>query len=81
LFQLTDGLPHFPVTTKERPMSIAAIPVTRSRVPLLSEHVRVPDGRIGTVLGFYNRGGTESVLLLFSPGHASEFPFADLKLG
>jgi hypothetical protein len=44
----------------------------RSPVPRLFESVRVPDGRIGTVIGFYMRE-SESVLVRFSPGDIGEF--------
>ena len=36
------------------------------------DHVRVPDGRIGEVIGFYRRQD-ESVLVLFSCGSSDEF--------
>ena len=40
--------------------------------PLFHDHVRVPDGRTGTVVGFYRRH-YESVLVRFGPGEAGEF--------
>jgi hypothetical protein len=39
---------------------------------LFHDCVRVPDGRTGTVIGFYRRH-YESVLVRFGPGEAGEF--------
>jgi hypothetical protein len=46
---------------------------------LLAERVLVPDGRLGKVIGFYNRGQDESVLVLFSSGLTHEYTADDLK--
>jgi hypothetical protein len=42
------------------------------------DRVRVPDGRIGKVIGFYRRQD-ESVLVQFSSGTSSEFLMADVR--
>ena len=42
------------------------------------ERVRVPDGRIGNVLGFYRRQ-EESVLVLFSCGASHEYLTAEIE--
>jgi hypothetical protein len=45
-----------------------------------SDHVRVPDGRIGEVVGFY-RGEDEPVMLVvFCTGDTSRYCRADLHL-
>jgi hypothetical protein len=41
------------------------------------DRVRVPDGRIGEVIGFYRRQD-ESVLVLFASGRADEFLTSDV---
>jgi hypothetical protein len=43
------------------------------------DHVRVPDGRIGEVIGFYRRE-YETVVVLFASGASDEFLAADLTL-
>ena len=42
------------------------------------DRVRVPDGRIGEVIGFYRRQN-ESVVVLFSTGRSDEFLTSDVK--
>ena len=42
------------------------------------DRVRVPDGRIGEVIGFYRRQH-ESVVVLFSSGRSAEFLTADVR--
>jgi hypothetical protein len=42
------------------------------------DRVRVPDGRIGEVIGFYRRQH-ESVVVLFSSGRSDEFLTSDVK--
>lgn len=37
------------------------------------DRVRVPDGRIGQVIGFYRREYDDSVIVLFSSGRSTEF--------
>jgi hypothetical protein len=43
------------------------------------DRVRVPDGRIGEVIGFYRRQH-ESVVVLFATGTSDEFLTSDVKL-
>ena len=43
------------------------------------DHVRVPDGRIGEVIGFY-RDEDEPILVLFISGDTKRFRRADLRL-
>jgi hypothetical protein len=43
------------------------------------DRVRVPDGRIGEVIGFYRRQH-ESVVVLFATGISDEFLTSDVKL-
>lgn len=42
------------------------------------DRVRVPDGRIGEVIGFYRRQH-ESVVVLFSCGNSYEFLTSDVE--
>ena len=42
------------------------------------DRVRVPDGRVGEVIGFYRRQD-ESVVVLFSSGKSSEFLTRDVR--
>ena len=42
-------------------------------------YARVPDGRIGKVIGYYRREH-ESVLVRFASGASAEFPRADVEL-
>ena len=42
------------------------------------DRVRVPDGRIGKVIGFYRRQD-ESVVVLFSSGRSDEFLTSDVR--
>jgi hypothetical protein len=43
------------------------------------DHVRVPDGRIGEVIGFY-REDDEPMLVLFGSGDTRRYGRADLRL-
>ena len=43
------------------------------------DHVRVPDGRIGEVIGFY-REDDEPMLVLFVGGDSRRYSRADLRL-
>ena len=45
----------------------------------LDDRVSVPDGRVGTVIGFYRRE-VETVLVLFDFGDSSEYADADLRI-
>jgi hypothetical protein len=49
--------------------------------PLLARrgYVRVPDGRIGTVIGFYKRV-EESVVVKFASGDSAEFPTGEVEI-
>jgi hypothetical protein len=42
-------------------------------------YVRVPDGRVGKVIGFYRRE-TESVLVRFACGETTEFPTPEVEI-
>jgi hypothetical protein len=42
------------------------------------DRVRVPDGRVGEVIGFYRRQD-ESVVVLFSTGRSDEFLTTDVR--
>jgi hypothetical protein len=42
------------------------------------DRVRVPDGRIGEVIGFYRRQH-ESVVVLFASGRSDEFLTSDVR--
>jgi hypothetical protein len=42
------------------------------------DRVRVPDGRVGEVIGFYRRQN-ESVVVLFSSGSSGEFLTSDVR--
>jgi hypothetical protein len=58
-------------------------PHTLSELPAhrigLNDRVSVPDGRVGSVIGFYSRAD-ETVLVLFDSGDSVEYPPADLGL-
>jgi hypothetical protein len=58
-------------------MPLSAYPA-RHQCPHLLESVRVPDGRVGTVIGFYLRK-RESVVVRFSPGEVDEFAVTDVQ--
>jgi hypothetical protein len=42
------------------------------------DSVRVPDGRVGEVIGFYRRE-LESVVVLFATGVSSEFLMSEVR--
>ena len=42
------------------------------------DRVRVPDGRVGEVIGFYRRQD-ESIVVLFSSGRSDEFLATDVR--
>jgi hypothetical protein len=74
-----------PCRTEARPTkeSNIATPLATSplhETPRVACHcrVRVPDGRIGTVIGFYRRD-EESVLVSFSSGGSGEFLLTDVE--
>ena len=43
------------------------------------DRVRVPDGRVGEVIGFYRRE-YESVVVLFPCGRSAEYLISDVRL-
>jgi hypothetical protein len=50
---------------------LAATP--QAALPELHDHILVPDGRVGDVIGFYRRSSDESVLVLFPSGDSDVF--------
>jgi hypothetical protein len=44
------------------------------------DHVRVPDGRIGQVIGFYRDAEDEPMLVRFVSGDSQRYGRADLRL-
>ena len=61
--------------------SFSADPAAPDDVRALARHgrVRVPDGRIGEVIGFY-RADDEPMLVLFDTGDSRRYSRADLRL-
>jgi hypothetical protein len=60
-------------------MSIPAAYALENPPPVARhDRVRVPDGRVGRVIGFYRRA-VESVLVSFGPGDAEEFLLPDVR--
>jgi hypothetical protein len=59
-------------------MALYAQSVVRPETIEARDSVRVPDGRIGEVIGFYRRE-YESVVVLFSSGRSSEFLTSDVR--
>jgi hypothetical protein len=53
-------------------------PAATSWQPVMHDHVRVPDGREGKVIGFYRRD-TDTALVMFAVGDCSEFPMSDIQ--
>jgi hypothetical protein len=51
---------------------------TATRRFAVHDRVAVPDGSVGTVIGFYRRAA-ETVLVLFGSGGSREFAPADLQ--
>jgi hypothetical protein len=45
-----------------------------------SDHVRVPDGRIGEVVGFYRGEEEPMMLVVFGSGDSNRYCRADLRL-
>jgi hypothetical protein len=58
-------------TTIDRSLDLSAFSEPQNRV-------RVPDGRVGTVLGYYRRE-EETVLVKFTSGASREFLSADVE--
>lgn len=59
---------------------LAAYPLPTLDLPAVAprDRVRVPDGRIGQVIGFY-RTDQEAVLVLFGAGDSREYARVDLR--
>jgi hypothetical protein len=60
-------------------MRLASYSCVRPETIDAHDRVRVPDGRIGEVIGFYRRQH-ESVVVLFASGRSDEFLTSDVKL-
>ena len=45
-----------------------------------SDHVRVPDGRIGEVVGFYRGEDEPEILVMFCSGDTDRYCRAELRL-
>jgi hypothetical protein len=45
---------------------------------VINEAVRAPDGRVGTVIGFY-RNVPEMVVVRFAPGDTEKFPTTEVE--
>ncbi|MEY2403660.1 MAG: hypothetical protein QOD38_1211 [Acidimicrobiaceae bacterium] len=63
---------------KEAAMRLATHPGSAPESFDAHDRVRVPDGRIGEVIGFYRRQD-ESVVVLFSSGRSDEFLTSDVR--
>jgi hypothetical protein len=57
---------------------LPSIPLAQELLISCHDRVRVPDGRIGEVVGFYKRE-VAAVLVSFSAGTTAEFPMADVE--
>jgi hypothetical protein len=58
---------------------LAATP--QDSLPELHDHILVPDGRVGDVIGFYRRSNDESVLVLFpSSGDSDVFLASEVEI-
>jgi hypothetical protein len=53
-------------------------PTTTSWGPVMDGRVRVPDGRVGKVIGFYRRD-TDTALVKFAADQCAEFPMSDIE--
>jgi hypothetical protein len=58
-------------------MRLAANPLIAPETIDAHDRVRVPDGRVGEVIGFYRRQH-ETVVVLFSSGSSDEFLTSDV---
>ena len=58
-------------------MRLAAHPLLAEEPIGTHDRVRVPDGSIGEVIGFYRRQ-VETVVVLFSSGRSAEFLMSDV---
>jgi hypothetical protein len=59
-------------------MPLAALPLDHVPAVTCHDRVRVPDGRIGEVIGFYRRQD-ESMLVWFPSGQSVEFLAPDVE--
>jgi hypothetical protein len=59
-------------------MRLAAHPRLAPETIDAHDRVRVPDGRVGEVIGFYRRQD-ESVVVLFPTGRSDEFLTTDVR--
>jgi hypothetical protein len=59
-------------------MALYAHPFVRPETIETQDSVRVPDGRVGEVIGFYRRE-YESVVVLFATGVSSEFLTSEVR--
>jgi hypothetical protein len=58
-------------------MRLALHPFLAPEPLAAQDRVRVPDGRVGDVIGFYRRA-EETVVVLFASGSSAEFPTSDV---
>jgi hypothetical protein len=65
------------MTPVARPLAAPPLPVSSTGDLALHARVRVPNGRIGNVIGFY-RGPEESVVVQYDRGDSGAFPACDL---
>jgi hypothetical protein len=65
-------------TEKEAAMRLAAHSHLVPESIDAHDRVRVPDGRVGEVIGFYRRQH-ESVVVLFASGRTGEFLVSDVE--
>jgi hypothetical protein len=57
---------------------LAATP--QDALPELHDHILVPDGRVGDVIGFYRRSNDESVVVLFPSGDSDVFRASEVEI-
>ena len=62
--------------------ALIAAKATTREIPRIAQYdlVRIPGGRIGSVLGFYRRPHAESALVWLSAHESAEFLTAELVL-
>ncbi len=60
-----------------RTLPAPSLPQSRAEAIPLHARVRVPNGRVGNVIGFY-RGQEESVVVRYDRGDSGAFPACDL---
>jgi hypothetical protein len=70
-----------PVCSRQgnRAVTLAYVPPALNGVPIAPhDRVRVPDGSVGEVIGFY-RGDVETVVVRLGNGNSRQFVPADLR--